>query len=166
MARPWYRYQPGLGVCDNLSVCVLCPLSGLTVNTIKIHSPSPACCQEPSVQSITRQQWPWSGPGLHTLTGVTSGQVKTNSDRGENTGEERIWGDNNIPDDHRPAHTQPHVSPKSQRLSRVIIIINTREAIIININNSNTPPRPNGWPVTRGEETSHSGAPPRPGWPR
>ena len=86
-----YTVQPGLGVRDNLCVCVLCPLSQLTVKTIKIHSPSPVCCQEPGVQSIARQQWPDPGPGLHTLTGVTSGQVKTNCERGENTGEAQMW---------------------------------------------------------------------------
>ena len=163
-------YQPGLGLCDNLSVQCLCFVPIVRVDSEHYQN----SLSQPRVLSRARcpinnpTTMAWSGPGLHTLTGVTSGQVKTNSERGENTGEERSCGDNNIPDDHRPAHTQPHVSPESQRWSWVIIIINTREAIIININNSNTPPRPNGWPVTRGEETSHShsGAPPRQGWPR
>ena len=66
--------RPGSAVCDNLSVCVLCPLSQLTLNTIKIHSPISQprlaeCCQEPGVQSITRQQWPALAP-VSTLSGA------------------------------------------------------------------------------------------------
>ena len=63
---------PGSAVCDNLSVCVLCPLSQLTLNTIKIHSPIAQprlaeCCQEPGVQSITLHTMASPGPSLHTL---------------------------------------------------------------------------------------------------